>query len=86
MARWNTAFHTVEVCYSAPDRISLLLSLQRAVASICLYQSASVPEFAFEPISLQMRMKKLEEIRLEVDSRRRTVQELTQKVRFMPIM
>lgn len=28
----------------------------------------------------QMRMKKLEEIRLEVDSRRRTVQELTVKV------
>lgn len=30
---------------------------------------------------MQMRMKKLEEIRLEVDSRRRTVQELTIKVR-----
>lgn len=30
---------------------------------------------------MQLRMKKLEEIRLEVDSRRRTVQDLAQKVR-----
>ena len=34
----------------------------------------------FEDVPLQLRMKKLEEIRLEVDSRRRTVADLSAKV------
>ena len=65
-----------------PDRISSMLSLQHDIAGVFLVRLAWMPELGPDFMSPQMRMKKLEEIRLEVDSRRRTVQELTQKARF----
>lgn len=101
MARWNTAFHTVEVrrflswhanmcchCFARTSssmsgcRQSLLLSRRLNVAPT-QYHACAIkdPRNCICLHCEQMRMKKLEEIRLEVDSRRRTVQELTIKVR-----
>ncbi len=124
MARWNTAFHTVEVrrfaIFYLPSLLQVVTNpllfvrrMPRLAGCGCTRQGhsrglgslsvplhcSSVPLRPSRPTHYarimhaqpalsrdllrdcsQMRMKKLEEIRLEVDSRRRTVQELTVKV------